>query len=307
MKKYPISPSFFPYSLFAPPVRNAKLAAWMGSFMRVPGRVFSARDVKVRRETIPGYEKAPLEVLVMEGEQAVGQSACMVYFHGGGFLFPAAGYHYDLCMRYAKEVPCKVVFVQYRLTPRHPFPIPAEDCYAALLWTCENARRLGIDGDRIGVGGDSAGGALAAAAAQMMRDRIGRTLRFQMLVYPVTDRRMNTPSNHRFTDTPMWNSKLSRKMWDAYVTEDPGCAAAYASPMEAENFRDLPEAYVETAEFDCLHDEGVLYAKALLNSGVPVDVHETKGTMHGFDIVKSAPETQEAVKKRIAFLKKVIL
>ena len=152
-------------------------------------------------------------------------------------------------------------------------------------------------------GGDSAGGALAAAVCQMARDRGTDTPIFQLLVYPVTDRRMDNASCRNYTDTPMWNAKLSEKMWQGYVQNANAADIAYASPMEAECFEDLPAAYVETAEFDCLHDEGVAYAQAMQKAGIDVVLNETKGTMHGFDIVEKAPTTQAAVAARIGFMK----
>ncbi len=198
-----------------------------------------------------------------------------------------------------------MIFVQYRLEPKNPHPTPAEDCYAALRWTFENADKLHVDKSRIAVGGDSAGGALAAAVCQMARDRGGNMPHFQLLVYPVTDRRMQAESCKKYTDTPMWNAKLSVKMWKGYVQDENVLDIAYASPMEAKPFDDLPSAYVETAEFDCLRDEGIAYAEALRKAGVSVDLNEPKGTMHGFDIVEKAPTTGAAVKVRIEFMRKL--
>ena len=129
---------------------------------------------------------------------------------------------------------------------------------------------------------------------------------FQLLVYPVTDRRMNYDSCRKYTDTPMWNAKLSVKMWQGYVQDENAPDIAYASPMEAQSFEKLPSAYVETAEFDCLHDEGIAYANALLEAGVSVELNETRGTMHGFDIVQNAETTKAALAARIKFMRKVL-
>ncbi|MGM9681872.1 MAG: competence protein CoiA family protein [Eubacteriales bacterium] len=211
---------------------------------------------------------------------------CLVYYHGGGFIFGGAGYHYKLAKQYAMDLPCKVVFVQYRFAPKNPHPTPSEDCYAALRWTFENAEQLNVDKTKIAVGGDSAGGALAAAVCQMARDRGTDKPLFQLLFYPVTDCRMQTESCKEYTYTPMWNAKLSVTMWRGYIQDENAPDIAYASPMEAKSFDDLPGAYVETAEFDRLHDEGMAYAQALRGAGVAVELYETKGTMHGFDIVE---------------------
>ena len=305
--KYPINKEFSPYSRFAPPIRNAKMAGWMGSMMKPPRWVRKNLDheVSVKKETIKSYDGAEIEILIFDTYGIEEPTPCLVYYHGGGFFFGGAGYHYKLAKQYALETPCKVVFAQYRLAPKNPHPTPAEDCYAALKWTFENADKLNVDKTKIAVGGDSAGGALASAVCQMARDRGTDMPLFQLLVYPVTDCRMNYDSCRKFIDTPMWNAKLSVKMWQGYVQDENAPDIAYASPMEAKIFKNLPSAYVETAEFDCLHDEGIAYAEALRKAGASVELNETRGTMHGFDIVEKAPTTRAAVKARIEFMKKI--
>ncbi len=303
MSKYPINKEFFPYSLFAPPIRNAKLAGFLGSCMKPPQSLFRDREINVRREVMESFGSASVELLIIEPKETCGVLPSLVYYHGGGFFFGGAGYHYRLAKEYSLKTPCKVIFVQYRLAPKYPYPIPVEDCYAALLWTVSEADRLGIAPDRIAVGGDSAGGNLAAAVALMARDRGAYKPCFQLLVYPVTDRRMITRSMQSFTDTPMWNSILSRMMWQGYL----GNAVEnliYASPAEAVSLAELPPAYVESAEFDCLRDEGIAYAEQLRHNGVPTELVETKGTMHGFDIAEHAPTAKAAVASRIDYMKK---
>ena len=301
--KYPINKEFFPYSCFAPPIQTAKIAGWMGSQMKPPRWIWRDREVSVTKKIVKSYDDAEVELLIFEPYGIDEPASCLVYYHGGGFFFGGADYHYKLAKQYAIGTPCKVVFVQYRLAPNNPHPTPAEDCYAALRWTFENAEALNVNQTKIAVGGDSAGGALAAAVCQMARDRAADVPIFQLLVYPVTDRRMQTESCKQYTDTPMWNAKLSAKMWRGYVHDENVRDLAYASPMEAVSFDRLPSAYVETAEFDCLHDEGVAYAQALRGAGVMVEVNETKGTMHGFDIVEKAPTTKASVSARIRYMK----
>ena len=305
--KYPINKEFSPYSRMTPPIQNAKMAGWMGSKMKPPRWVQKNRDheVSIKKENIKSYDGAEISVVVIDPYGLEEVSPCLVYYHGGGFFFEGAGYHYKLAKQYALECECRVIFVQYRLAPKNPHPTPAEDCYAALRWTFENSGKLNVDKTRIAVGGDSAGGALAAAVCQMARDRGTDMPLFQLLVYPVTDRRMNYDSCRKYTDTPMWNAKLSVKMWQGYVQDENAPDIAYASPMEAQSFEKLPSAYVETAEFDCLHDEGIAYAEALRKADVSVELNETRGTMHGFDIMQKAETTKAALAARIAFMKKV--
>lgn len=303
--KYPIDKELSPFCYFTPPIRNAKMAGSLGAMMRAPGWIKRKDEIEVTSNRIKSYDGAEIEVLLFEPRGIVENSPCLVYYHGGGFFFGAAWYHYKIAKRYALEVGCKLAFVQYRLAPKNPHPTPSEDCYAALKWTFENSSRLGIDKNRIAVGGDSAGGALAAAVCQMARDRGTDMPCFQLLVYPVTDRRMDTESNRKFTDTPMWNSTLSAMMWQGYVQDENLSNIAYASPMEANSFAGLPDAYVETAEFDCLRDEGIAYAGALKAAGVEAVLNETKGTMHGFDAATGATVSKNAVARRIQYMKKM--
>ena len=226
-------------------------------------------------------------------------------YHGGGFFFEGAGYHYHNTKAYALSVPCKVLFVQYRLAPKHPFPIPAEDSYEALKWAYENSEKLGISKEKIALGGDSAGACLTAAVTQMARDRnLGINIRFQLLIYPFVDQSMSSESNRKFTDTPMWNSTLSKQMAGGYVQNPNVENFVYASPIEG-NCENLPKAYIETAEFVCLHDDGIHYAEKLRGEGIAVELNETKGTMHGFDIVQKAPTTKAAVAARVDYMSRM--
>ncbi|MGN0813394.1 MAG: alpha/beta hydrolase [Candidatus Coproplasma sp.] len=301
--KYPINKEFSPFSHFTPPLKSAKFAGWIGALMKPPRRIWRDKAVKASRQFIKSYDGQEIELIIFEPDGIKDDCACLVYYHGGGFFLGAAHYHYALARQYALDTPCKVVFVQYRLTPEYAHPTPSEDCYAAFWWTLNNAEQLHIDRAKIAVGGDSAGGALAAAVCQMARDRGADLPLFQLLVYPVTDRRMYTSSQKAYTDTPMWNSRLSRIMWLGYVqgNED---NIAYASPMQAESFNNLPQAYVEIVQYDCLRDEGEAYADALSEAGVNVELYEVKGAMHGFDIRLKAPTAEQARKRRIGYMQR---
>lgn len=231
-------------------------------------------------------------------------AACLIDYHGGGFVLPAAPYHYSLAKEYALRAGCKVLFVQYRLAPKYPFPIPPEDCYAAYVWVLDHAGELGIDPRRVAVCGDSAGGQLATVVCLMAKDR-GRALPCgQMMIYPAAGN-AETESMKKYTDTPMCNSKDIEK-YGALYRPDPAVGNnVYASPVEAPSLAELPEAYIETAEFDCLRDGGILYAKRLRQFGVACELHNTEGTIHGFDIVLDSRIVRECVDRRIAFLKRV--
>lgn len=226
---------------------------------------------------------------------------CLIYYHGGGFVIPPAPYHFSLAKEYALRARCKMLFVDYRLAPKHKFPTAPEDCYAAYLWVIENAHELGIDPSRIAVAGDSAGGQLSTVVCLMAQERGQALPCCQMMIYPAVGG-VETESMKMFTDTPMCNSKDVEKYSKYYMAGASIENPVYCSPIAAESLKGLPAAYIETAEFDCLRDEAIVYAERLEQFGVPVELHNTKGTMHGFDIVLKSPIVRECVDNRVAFL-----
>ncbi|MBQ8508526.1 MAG: alpha/beta hydrolase [Clostridia bacterium] len=286
--KYPIAPEFFPYSMFIPPLNKLTLPSSNLILRHAP--CFSDEALVVRRFCIP-YTKGNdvLYMRVLSPHGAGIDTPCLLYFHGGGFMLRASWHHARLVREYAKRVGCHVALPEYRLAPAHPWPAAEEDAMLAFDWLKEQGCAS------IAVGGDSAGGWLSAVVAQQCRQV--RELRFQMLIYPVVDRHADNDSMRRFTDTPMWNSRLHELMWRYFIPE--------TSPMEAESFAGLAPAYIETAEFDCLHDEGVAYADALRAAGVPVELHETAATMHGYDIVDT-PITQASMTRRVEALQRAL-
>lgn len=306
MKKYPISKEFFPFNHFTPPISEPFLALAV-PHMKVPKALWRDPGLTVTRHSVTSYDGEEIECILLSPKRLQGKLPCLIYLHGGGFVLEGAGYHYKNAMRYAKEVGCKVLFVQYRLAPKHPHPVFFEDCYAAFCWVCNCAETLGIDISRIGIGGDSAGATLAVGVCMMARDRKHPVhFRFQMLPYPFLDARSDSASCKKYTDTPMWNASLSNRIAPMTRAEKSHPGYVYYSPVEAKDFSGLPPAYIETAEFDCLHDDGILYAKLLLDAGIPVVLNETRGTMHGFDIVTKAPTALAAMTERISFMKRMM-
>ena len=221
----------------------------------------------------------PLRIYTPRGE---GPLPALVFFHGGGWVIGSIRSHDNACRALANASGCIVASVEYRLAPEAKYPAAADDCYAATRWVAEHAAELGADPSRIAVGGDSAGGNLAAAVALMARDRGGPALAYQLLIYPVTDHDFGTVSYQDNSEGCGLSTRDMQWFWDQYL---PGAAEGkepYASPARASSLAGLPPALVITAEYDVLRDEGEAYAEALRAAGVPATATRYDGMIHGF-------------------------
>ncbi|MFT4947287.1 MAG: acetyl esterase [Natronomonas sp.] len=223
-------------------------------------------------------EGIPIRVYIPEGE---GPYPTLVYYHGGGWVIGDIDTHDETCRILSSEADCMVVSVDYRLAPEHKFPTPLEDCYAALEWVAENAPTMQIDTDNVFVGGDSAGGNLAAAVALRARDTDGPSIARQVLIYPVTDHNYDTPSYEENGEGGMITENDMRWFWDHYLQNDMDGKHPYASPLQAKSLEGLPPATVATCGLDPLRDEGSAYAKRLEEAGVSVDHHNYDDCIHG--------------------------
>jgi acetyl esterase/lipase len=252
------------------------------------------------RSYFPVYEFRPKNAHPDEKLPAV------IYYHGGAFVLKHASSHIANMPRYANNARCAVFLVDYRLAPEHVFPAGFEDCYAALEWVVEKADWLRVDSSRIAVMGDSAGGCFSAGVAQKAFDEKRINLCGQGLLYPALDNSCSTYSATTFFDAPIFNGVANKKMWEVYL---PGYSAsnapAYAAPANREDLSGLAPAFVETAEFDPLRDEGQAYGKRLQEAGVAVTEHHPKGTIHGYDMMKPNSLAEDAIQKRSDFLKSV--
>lgn len=231
--------------------------------------------------TIP-TASGPRRVRVYAPESAPASSAPgLVFFHGGGWVVGSLESYDLLCRALAERAAVKVVSVDYRLAPEHPFPAATEDAIATARWVLENAPRLGLDAARIAVGGDSAGGNLAALASIGLRDAERRPA-FQLLVYPATDLTRGSPSHAMFADG-YFLGKAAIDWYLGHYLRDPADAKnPLASPLLAHDLSRLPPALVITAGFDPLRDEGKAYADKMRAAGVDVELACFEGQMHGF-------------------------
>jgi acetyl esterase len=206
----------------------------------------------------------------------------LVFFHGGGWVIGDLDTHDHLCRYLGAKAGCVVVSVDYRLAPEHKFPAALEDCVAAVRWVAENAGDLGIDPARLAIGGDSAGGNLAAAAAIELRDHGGPKPVLQLLMYPAVDFTADNDSLHENAEGYILTRTAIEKFADWYLPDRAARSDPRASPQLAAHHTDLPRAWVQTAEFDPLRDEGQAYAQTLAKHGVQVEYKCYAGMVHGF-------------------------
>lgn len=231
----------------------------------------------------------------------------VVFFHGGGWVTGTLDSHDLICRLIARESGSAVVSVDYRLAPEFAFPTPLEDSYAAVQWVAANASGLGLDGSRIAVAGDSAGGNLAAAVALLARDRGGAKITHQLLFYPVADADFD---NGSYTDNGQGyflTKAMMQWFWGHYVGADvlaSGQVPPLAAVCRAGSVAGLPSATVITAEYDPLRDEGEVYARRLADAGVAVELTRVPGVIHGFasmlGVADIAEKTVRDASRRLA-------
>jgi acetyl esterase/lipase len=250
--------------------------------------------VTVIEQWVPGPAGAPpVRLLILRPDGAQGPLPLFFHIHGGGFV---SGRPEDQMSRnrfFAHDLQCLVISVAYRRPPETSYPGPVEDCYAALLWAYRNAEMLGIDPDRIAVGGQSAGGGLAAALCLLARDRAEVPVLFQLLIYPMLDDRTGSADEadpQFYAGEYCWTAANNRFGWKSMLGEEPGGpdVSAYASPARADDLSGLPSTFISTGALDLFVDEDIAYARRLIRAGVATELHVYPGGFHGFDMI---PET----------------
>lgn len=270
---------------------------------------------KAMNETMPQVHVTSVsnrQIPVADGEisiriyqQEMGQmQPCLVYYHGGGWVIGDLDTHDSICRQLACETLNTIVSVDYRLAPEYPFPVPLNDCYDALVWVRDNANELGIDTNRISVGGDSAGGNLSTCVCLKAIEESGPQLVHQLLIYPVTDMDFGTLSYQENGEGYMLTLDSMKWFWNHYLADDGASKSHFAVPMCASDLSNLPPATVITGEFDPLRDEGEAYGQKLADAGVPTTTRRFDGMIHGFfgmtHVIEGARDAMEFAVNQLA-------
>ncbi|MBM7656439.1 alpha/beta hydrolase [Neobacillus cucumis] len=246
-----------------------------------PVEVELAPLAKVEDRLIPVSDGAEIKVRIYtpEGE---GPFPLFVYYHGGGWVIGDLETADASCRMIANRTERVVVSVDYRLAPEYKFPIPVQDSYDALKWVSENAASLNANASDIVVGGDSAGGNISAVVSMIARDQNGPNISAQVLIYPVTDLAYDSRSYKEFAEGYGLDRDLMIWFGDYYIQNQFDTKNIYAAPLLANNLKNLPPAFVVTAECDVLRDEGIAYANRLKDAGVQVQAFTEPGVIHGY-------------------------
>ncbi|NDZ16584.1 alpha/beta hydrolase [Variovorax sp. WS11] len=218
----------------------------------------------------------------------------LLFFHGGGFTVGSIATHDTLCRVLSEKSGCAVVSVDYRLAPEHKFPTASNDAWDACLFVAKSATELRLDGSRLALGGDSAGGTLAAVCAILARDA-GLPVALQMLFYPGTTSHQDTASHHRFADGPLLGEPLITWFFAQYLNSQAERDDWRFAPLNAEDVEGVAPAWIGLAECDPVVDEGIAYADKLRATGVPVDLEIYRGVIHEFvKMGRAIPEALQA-------------
>ncbi|WP_319448282.1 MULTISPECIES: alpha/beta hydrolase [unclassified Mycobacterium] len=254
-------------------------------------------DMEIEDRTVPGDPDVAVRVYRPRDAQGA-----VVWLHGGGYVVGNLDTEHPWCALIAERSGAVVISVNYRLSPEHRFPAALDDAYAVVNWAVANAAELGVDPERVAVGGHSAGAGLAAALALRARDQDGPRICFQLLNEPGLDDRQQTWSQRNFTDTPWIHRDKVAAAWRHYLGSVP--ASQYAAPARATDLSGLPPAYIATAEFDPNRDDDIDYAQRLLQAGVQVELHQFPGTFHGSQVISSADVSQRQLAELAAALRR---
>ncbi|MDZ4197319.1 MAG: alpha/beta hydrolase [Candidatus Izemoplasmatales bacterium] len=303
MKSYAVKPEFEKFKKFHMP-RSLCAMKFINFLLKITN-LFSKnpKSLRISKETVITRDNHTLAMTMYSPLVKDQTYPCLLYFPGGGFMMGANLVHKSSAATIASQCNCHVILVHYRLAPKHLFPTALYDTVDATIDIHRRAKELWIDPTRIALAGDSSGGSLVAGTLMMLRDFGGPTVCFQMLLYPALNKlSANYTSRRKFKETPVFNTRNFAFINKIVYKNGYFGLKEYAYPLLNPSFDHLPPAYIETAEFDCLHDDGVRYASILQTKDIPVTLFETMGTFHGYDAVSNSLFAQFCMKKRLLAL-----
>ncbi|APC18810.1 alpha/beta hydrolase [Pseudomonas frederiksbergensis] len=290
-----------PLEQLSPRDARAVLAGAQSSVkVDLSGVEVTERSIKVGEQNIT--------LKIVRPAKVKGQLPVFMFFHGGGWVLGDYPTHQRLIRDLVVGSGAVAVYVDYTPSPEAHYPTAINQAYAATRWVAEHGKEIGVDGKRLAVAGNSVGGNMAAVVALMAKEQKTPTLRFQLLMWPVTNAQFDTPSYQQFSEGHFLTKGMMNWFWDSYTTDTAERAQIHASPLQASagQLRGLPAALVQTAEFDVLRDEGEAYARHLDAAGVPVTAVRYNGMIHDFGLLNplsQIPEVKAAVRQAALELK----
>ena len=263
--------------------------------------------IRVERRTIQA-DGQPLEIRVVRPEGAKGELPVFMFFHGGGWVLGDYATHERLIRDLVVGSGAAAVYVDYTPSPEAKFPTAINQAYAATRWVAEHGKEIGVDGNRLAVAGNSVGGNMAAVVAIKAKEAGTPKLRFQALLWPVTDANFNNASYNQFAEGHFLSRNMMQWFWNNYTTDPRQRDDIHASPLRAslEQLKGLPPALVQTAEMDVLRDEGEAYARKLDAAGVPVTAVRYNGLIHDYgllNVLSTVPSVRSAMDQAAQALK----
>ena len=309
-EKYGINSEFDDLAKVPVPKTKFQIKLIQLAYRNLSKKQTSTDSIKIRSIEVPTRSSPHNAVTVLEysdsGIDDDKETPCILFLHGGAFMFPAKPYHYSLAEKIVKRIPCRLFFVLHDLAPKYNPPVQNKEAFDVYHYLLDNYEELHIDEKRIVVMGDCSGGTMAAATALLARDHGIIPPAGLLLLYPSLDSNGNSASRASFTDVPIINGEAITAYKKLIHPDEEEGNRYYIFPAEAESLSGLCDTYIETAEFDALHDEGVAFAKRMEEEGGRVILNETKGTVHAFDMAKDSSILEEAVRRRVDFLETVM-
>ncbi|MGQ7814250.1 alpha/beta hydrolase [Metapseudomonas furukawaii] len=244
----------------------------------------------------------PIDLTIVRPAGVKGTLPVFMFFHGGGWVLGDFPTHERLIRDLVANSGAVAVYVDYTPSPEARYPTAINQAYAATKWVAEHGKEIGVDGSRLAVAGNSVGGNMAAVVSLMAKDKGTPKIRFQALLWPVTDANFNNASYNQFEEGHFLTRNMMKWFWDSYTTDPRQRAEIYAAPLQAttEQLKGLPPALVQTAEFDVLRDEGESYARKLDAAGVEVTAVRYNGMIHDFgllNVLAKVPGTRAAMQQ----------